>query len=121
MSNIAVSVQFLVSGNVRYHFGLGLTDQTGCVKASYSDFEEHRRKNTKLDEVDSTVRILIESDQELRKRDDYARRVFKESSPWWGNGWPLNAVIKPQERIVELGDGTTMVQIHTEPAQESAD
>jgi hypothetical protein len=124
LGNVKLEIHFFTHGNFRYAFGVGLTDEKGYLKTSYSDVEKERREdseynlmdyNTKLDDCDSTVKIVILSGQELRERNEKALRYFDKPLDWAKN-WPSNSKVKTQPVSVELRDQITHVQIPCELA-----
>jgi hypothetical protein len=60
----------VTKGNYRYAFKAGLTDEAGHLTAFYSDLDQRRREsaaenlmdyNTRLDGCDSTIKIVVPS------------------------------------------------------------
>jgi hypothetical protein len=126
VANVLMNIYFFTKGNFRYAFGLGFTDANGHLRASYSDIEESRRKNsefwvmdynTELDECDLQVKIFTPSEQYLREANEKALQTFGEPPPW-AKTWPANAQVKVQkeEIYVELKGPTTQVEIPAQPA-----
>ncbi len=126
VAEVLMNIYFFTKGNFRYAFGLGLTDANGHLRASYSDIEESRKKNsefwvmdynTKLDDCDPQVKIFIPSEEYLREANKKALDTFREPSPW-AKTWPANARVKVQkeETCVELKGPTTHVEIPAQPA-----
>lgn len=122
IANIEISIQFLMQGRRIYQFTLGLTDSSGGVTASYADLESKRRResqfsvmdyNTRLEDTDSSVKILLESDQEICKRREYTNRIYGRLEAET-EGERSNALVKPQVKFVELSETATVVQLQTE-------
>lgn len=69
--------------------------------------------NTPLEDCDSTVRIVIPSEQQLRAQFDLAMRSYPQP-PEWASPWPSNSRVKPSEVGVMLKDTVTSVHIPAE-------
>ncbi len=122
LSNVVVELHCFTKGNFRYGFKVGRTDESGYLHVSYTDVEKMRQNNakenlmdynTKLDDCDPRVTVVIPTEQQLRQQYDNALRFYQAPPPWAKN-WPSNAKVKTQEKSVELAQQTTRVEI---PAQ----
>jgi len=122
IGNILVLIHFFTGGNYRYGFEAGRTDDAGHLTISYDDVEKRRRSsaqeflmdyNTKLEECDPIVQIIVPSEQELLSRKQRVVENFGRI-PDWAATWPSNAEIKPQEKTVELVGQAVKVQISTD-------
>jgi hypothetical protein len=119
IGNILLLIHFFTGGTYRYGFEAGRTDDTGQLTLSYDDVEKRRRTsaqeflmdyNTKLEDCDAVVKIIVPSEQELLSRkqkdvENYGR------IPDWAATWPSNARINAQEERVELVGQTVVVRI----------
>jgi hypothetical protein len=122
LSNISIEMHFFTKGNFRYGFKLASTDESGSLRATYDDLEELRSRdaegnlmdyNTKLDECDPQVKIMIPSEQQLRQQYDNVMR-FYQTPPQWAKNWPSNGRIEaPLEVLTELDGQITKVQVPT--------
>jgi hypothetical protein len=119
VANISIDLSFYTNGNFRYRFGIGRTNDSGQLTISYADVEAIRRKNaefdlmdynTKLEQCDPRVEIVIDSEEELRDRYNKALRSYGEP-PAWGSIWPSNASIRAHKKSVELVGPITRVEI----------
>jgi hypothetical protein len=124
LSNVEVQVNFFVYKNFRYGFKAGRTDQLGLLRVSYADVETLRRRdsaqnlmdyNTKLEECDPVVEIVVPSEVALREQYNNAMRGYKRP-PAWAKNWPSNAQLKATPRKIELGGPLTEVGIVCKPA-----
>jgi hypothetical protein len=68
--------------------------------------------NTRLEECDPTVRIVILSEQELLSRQQKVVQSYGKE-PDWAASWPSNARVKPQQKAVELAGQFIRVAIPT--------
>lgn len=68
LSNVIVALRFFTKGNYRYAFNIGRTNDIGRITVSYNDIEKQRSRNaeeylmdynTKLEDCDSTIRVVI--------------------------------------------------------------
>ncbi len=119
LGNVAVELHLFTHGNFRDAFKVGRTDETGHMIISYQDVEAIRRENanfdlmdynTRLDDCDPQVKIVIPSEQQLRKQVENAMRFYQAPPPWAKN-WPSNAQLRSQEKSVEVVDQVTRVEI----------
>jgi hypothetical protein len=120
-ANILIDLEFSTKGNFRYRFGVGRTDESGRLTVSYADVEAIRKKNaefdlmdynTKLEQCDPQVAIVIDSEEELRERFNNALRSYKEP-PLWAKNWPSNSSVRNQKKLVELVGPTTHAEIQS--------
>lgn len=117
--NIIVHIEFFTNGNYRYGFEAGRTDKKGRLVVSYDELEHRRLSlsseflmdyNTKLDECDPIIKIVILSEEELRSRQRKVLR-FYGTEPDWAKAWPSNARIKAESKTVDLANQVTTVDI----------
>ena len=122
IGNVMIDLYLYTKGNFRYGFGVGRTNDSGQLTVSYADVEAIRKKNaefdlmdfnTKLEECDSRVEIVIDSEEKLREHYDNVMRSYKQPPPWAAN-WPSNAKVKAQKKSLELADPITRVEIPTQ-------
>jgi len=122
IGNVMIDLAFYTKGNFRYRFGVGRTDGSGRLAVAYAGVETIRKENaefdlmdynTKLEECDPRVEIVIDSEEELRER---YRKVLRSyaSPPAWAKDWPSNASVRAQKRSVELAGPVTRVEIQTQ-------
>lgn len=125
LSNVVVEVHFFTKRNFRYCFEVGRTDDAGHVRTSYADVEKLRWSNaqenlmdynTKLDSCDPQVKIVIPTEQQLREQHDNAMR-FYQVPPLWAKLWPSNAKVNALEKLVELTEEITRVEIPAQPVE----
>lgn len=119
IGNVLVSLHFFTKGNYRYGFQIGRTDDAGRISVSYDDVESLRRKdaqdnlmdyNTKLEDCDPSVAVVIPSQEELRQQYDNAMRFYK-APPEWATAWPENARLRAQERLFDMSASVTTIKI----------
>ena len=119
LGGVLVSIEFFTSGNLRYTFTAGRTDEMGTLNLSYLYFEKlrsHNAKfflmdyNTKLEECDSVIGISIPTNVQLRNQSENATKAFGEP-PDWANVWPSNGQIESIPRKVELIGPITEVKL----------
>jgi hypothetical protein len=119
IGNILLLIHFFTGGNYCYGFEAGRTDDTGQLTLSYDDVEKRRRTsaqeflmdyNTKLEECDPVVKIIVPSEQELLSRKQKVVENYGQI-PDWAASWQSNARIKAQEETVELVGQTVVVRI----------
>jgi hypothetical protein len=77
LANVSIDVVLFCGGVERYRFDAGVTDANGRLTTSYQQLEDSRTANqsfalmdynTRLDECDNTVAIVVPSVEELCKR-----------------------------------------------------
>jgi hypothetical protein len=124
IGNVMVQLELFTKGNYRYGFEAGRTDESGRLIVSYDDVEERRRRcsqqnlmdyNTRLEECDPTIRIVILPEQELLLRQQKVLQSYGRE-PDWAAFWPSNARVKAQEQAVELTGQVVKVEILTRSA-----
>jgi len=117
--NIMVQIEFFTNGNYRYGFEAGRTDRKGRLVVTYDDLDKRRAAlsrenlmdyNTRLEECDTTAKIVILSDDELRSRQQKALQ-FYGTQPDWAKVWPSNAQITARSRTMDLSEQTVRVDI----------
>lgn len=117
--NVMIELSFFTKGNFRYRLGIGRTDDSGRLSVSYAEVETVRQKNaefdlmdynTKLEDCDPRVEIIVDSEDELRERYKNVLRSYAEPPPW-AEHWPSNASVRGQKKPVELTGQTTRVEI----------
>lgn len=120
--NVMINLSFFTKGNYRYGFSVGRTNLEGKLVVSYTDVEAIRQSNasydlmdynTRLEECDSRVEIVIDSENELRQRYDSVLRSYGRA-PTWASHWPSNAAVLAQKKLVELAGPMTRVEIPAE-------
>jgi len=110
IGDVLVLVNLFTGGRYRYGFIAGRTDERGRLNISYDDIEMLRRTNakeflmdynTKLEDCDPLVQIVVPSQEDLLARKE---RVFENfgRTPDWAVTWPSNAKVKAQESTVKL-------------------
>jgi len=119
LSNIVVEVHFFTRGNYRFGFKVGRTDESGHLSTSYSEIEALRGRdaeenlmdyNTRLDDCDPTVEIVVPSERELREQANNAQRIY-QTLPDWAEIWPSNARANAAEASVQLVGQIVFVQV----------
>lgn len=119
LGNVMIDLYFYANGNFRYGFGVGRTDDSGCLTVFYSHVEAIRKKNaefdvmdynTELDDCDPRVEVVIDTEEGLRKRYDNVLRSYKKP-PAWADNWPSNARVRGRRISVELTGKVTRVEI----------
>ena len=122
VGNVIIRIQFFIRGNYRFGFFVGRTDSGGHLRIAFADIELLRLKNatenlmdynTQLEDCDSTVRIVIPSEQQLHEQFDVAVRSYQQP-PDWASCWPSNGRVKSSEATVALTDTVTSVHIPAE-------
>ncbi len=119
VANVVVEIRFFTRGTQRYSFALGRTDEGGHLSAPYSEIERIRRDNaedslmdynTKLEDCDSDVKLVIPSQPQLVEQYDRALRNYGQP-PGWANVWPSNVKITAEEKSVRLINSVTEAQV----------
>jgi hypothetical protein len=119
VSDVMIDLSFFTKGNFRYRLGIGRTDKSGHLRVSYAEVEKARQRNaefdimdynTRIEDCDPRVEIVIDSEHELRERYNNVIRSYAEP-PSWAEPWPSNASVRGQKRLVELTSQTTRVEI----------
>jgi hypothetical protein len=122
MENIIVEVHFFQHERHRFGFKVGRTDNHGRLNISYAEIEKIRFKNakenlmdynSKLDECDRGVKIVIPSESQLLDQYQNAVQSYLQS-PEWAKVWPSNSRIKEKEIIAMVDGDLTYVIIETE-------
>ena len=122
IANVMIDLTFDTKGNFRYRFGVGRTDDSGRLTVSYADVETIRQHNaefdlmdynTKLEECDPRVEIVIDSEEELRERYKNVLNSYGEPPPW-AKSWPSNASVRGEKKPLELAGPITRVEIPTQ-------
>lgn len=117
--NVLVLINLFTGDKYRYGFVVGRTDESGKLNVSYDDIEKLRRDhaqeflmdyNTKLEQCDPLVQIIVPSEEELLAR---KQRVVENYGqiPDWAVIWPSNANVRAQESMVNLVGQTVEVLI----------
>ncbi len=84
--NILVESHFFTGGRFRYSFKIGRTGDHGGLRCSYSDIDGIRRHNgidnlmdynTKLEDCDPTIMLMVPSEQELRNQLGNALKFYQ--------------------------------------------
>jgi hypothetical protein len=119
LGNVDLEVNFFMKRNYRYGFKVGRTNESGVLNVSYTDIEKLRRKdaeqnlmdyNSRLEDCDSEVEIVIPSEKMLREEYNNALRGYGVP-PAWAKHWPSNDRIEASPRKVEVNGPTTDVFI----------
>jgi|SRR6185437_5564739 len=119
LADVVVEVHFFTNGQYRYAFKVGRTDQAGHLRVSYREIESIRRRNalenlmdynTKLDDCDPIVKIVVPSEAHLRNQYDSALRGYQQP-PVWAESWPANAKVAPTETPARLVEQVTRVRV----------
>jgi hypothetical protein len=125
LRNVLVTVTLFTTGNLRYVFQAGRTNEIGFLRISYAEIEKQRVKNstiflmdynTRLEACDAKVRIMIPTELELRTSLQRASRNC-EQPPDWASIWPSNELIETSLREVELIGPITSVSIGCTPSR----
>lgn len=125
MSDVSISIDFFFHGNHRYGFRLGPTDKDGHLRVTYSDVEERRRANlkvqpwdykTRLDECDPIIRVSVPTQDELdaavRIATSFNMGVVPPDAEQWAGANNRHVTCKAVE--VHLVGGEADVDIHCE-------
>ena len=110
MGNVLVLINLFIGGRYRYGFFVGRTDDRGRLNVSYEDVEKLRHAsavqsvmdyNTKLDDCDPLIQIVVPTEEDLLGR---KQRAFEHYGriPSWAVTWPSNANVKAHEITVNL-------------------
>jgi hypothetical protein len=108
--DVLVLINLFTGGTYRYGFVAGRTDKEGRLNVSYDDLEKLRRANaqeflmdcnTKLEDCDPLVQIVVPSVEDLLARKAKVLENFGRA-PDWAMTWPSNAKVKAQESTVKL-------------------
>ena len=122
VSNVLVQLEFFVSGNSRYIFKVGRTDVHGTLRVSYDEVESLRATaqkqflmdyNSKLEDCDPTIRIIIPTEQDLLKQYQKVEHAFQRQ-PEWATPWPSNKHIQAAATVVRLTADANIAQIEAE-------
>jgi hypothetical protein len=122
IGNVVLTIHFFTSGNLRYGFAIGRTDNDGHLSVSYNDIERLRRRNahenlmdynTPLGSCDPKICVVILSDLQLREQFDKAVRFYGKP-PDWATHWPSNSRVKPVSEPVMLIGDLISVQVRAE-------
>jgi hypothetical protein len=117
LGNVVTELHFFTGGRFRYAFKVGRTDEIGHLSTSYGNIEVLRRANatenlmdynTRLEDCDSTVKVVVPSQEHLAKQYESAVRAYHQA-PAWARIWPSNAKVKAEERSVQLTEEVTRV------------
>jgi hypothetical protein len=123
IGNVLLELNFFVGGQYRFGFKIGRTNSVGALTISYDDVEQIRTGravenlmdyNSKPDDCDNRIQIVIPSERTLREQVAVVQRIY-QTAPEWSKHWPSNANIRPAEALVDLIEGITHIEIHTEP------
>jgi hypothetical protein len=126
LGKVKIEINFFTHGNFRYAFGAGFTDEMGHMTVTYFELEAQRRKsseynvmdyNTKLDDCDPKLELVVLSDEELRQRNNKAERYFDAPLPW-AKDWPSNIRVGAQKIRVMLREEVTRVDIPVQSMRE---
>ncbi len=116
LSNVLVELHFYMNGNYRYAFKIGRTDQAGDLRVTFEDIEGFRSNhalqhlmdyNTRLEDCDPLVRVVIPSQEELNQQYRTVMKSYQVPPPW-AVDWPSNTQ-QGQEKWVELGDRPAVI------------
>jgi hypothetical protein len=119
ISDVLVLINLFTGGKYRYGFVAGRTDKEGRLIVSYEDIEKLRRANaqeflmdynTKLEDCDPFVQIVVPSEKDLLDRKEKVFQNFGRT-PEWAVIWPSNAKVRSQENTVKLVGQTVEVPI----------
>ena len=119
IGNVLLAIQFFTAGNYRYEFTVGRTDESGLSKVSYGDIEMLRSThakfflmdyNTRLEDCDPAVRIIIPTEGELRRAFEAAVKVY-DKPPDWARDWPQNSRVEASPQTTQLTGPVTNVLI----------
>ena len=119
LANVMIELSFYTNGRFRYSFGVGRTDSAGQLIVSYSDLEAIRKENaefnlmdynTKLDECDPRVEVVIESEGQLRDSYDQVLRYYS-APPDWAKIWPSNSYVRAHKKFADLTNTVTRVEM----------
>jgi hypothetical protein len=123
VGGVLVEINFFVNRVYRFGFKVGRTNADGSLKISYGDVEAIRREraaeslmdyNTKLEDCDNSVQIVVPSDEKLREQMKTVIRIY-QAPPFWAEDWPENNRVREVEKMVDLAEGATQVDIPAEP------
>jgi hypothetical protein len=115
VGNVLVDLHLYARGNFRFAFRVGRTDSEGKLTITYADVEAQRRANaefnlmdynTKLDDCDPRVEIVVASEKELRDQYENVLRSYKKP-PAWAADWPANAQVTGHREPIELSGKVT--------------
>jgi hypothetical protein len=125
VSDVMVEIQFFTKGDYRFGFKMGRTNEMGELKISYADVERLRAENaqrflmdynTNLEQCDSTVRIEIPSERQLRDASQAAHKAYG-TEPEWAKAWPSNYRIESKPLLVQLDGPTTNARMPSKRLQ----
>ena len=113
-----VECQLFCKGVLRYCFMVGRTDSQGALSFSFDDIERIRRRrgleslmdyNTPLEDCDSTVKIVVPSQERLRQQTQQALASYG-AVPDWAVPWPSNGECE-KAAWVALNNGDNLAKV----------
>ena len=119
VSNVMIEFEFFVKGSFRFALKVGRTNEAGCLSVTYEEIEVLRRDraeknvmdyNTKLDDCDPSVRVVVRSEQELLDQRDNVLRFYRHE-PEWAKDWPSNHRISARPITVETVEHETRAEV----------
>lgn len=123
LRDVVVRLRLFTNGNFRYAFHVGLTDRCGHLSVSYDDVEGLRSENahhfmmdynTRLEDCDPQISVVVPSEPTLREQYDAVMRHFG-TPPEWSNPWPANgALIVTDEVRAPLAEAVTEVRVRSQ-------
>jgi hypothetical protein len=119
LGNVVVEIHFFTGGRYRYAFKVGRTDEAGHLSIPYREIERVRRENavenlmdynTKLEDCDPTVKIVVPSEGQLRQQYDRAVRAYQQP-PAWAAVWPSNGKVLAEDKSIQLAEPVNQVRV----------
>lgn len=125
VGDVLVEIHFFTNGNYRFGFKVGRTNDVGELTISYSDVERLRAVNaqrflmdynTNLEQCDSTIKIEMPSERQLRDASQVALKAYG-TEPEWAKAWPSNYRIESKPVLVHLEGPTTSIRMPSKRLQ----
>jgi hypothetical protein len=119
IENILVWIHLYTLGNYRYGFEAGRTNAEGRLVVTYDDLEKQRREdgaffvmdyNTPLEECDPIAKLIVDSEGELRSRQQGALKSSGKQ-PTFATPWPSNRFVEVESTTVELAERVVNVEL----------
>ncbi len=123
VKDVLAEIHLFMSGDYRYGFKVGRTNDAGQLTISGKEIEKLRRDcakenlmdyNTPLEECDPVVKILIPSEKELRTQCENVKRLH-DRPPEWAIRWPANGRVTASEKMVEVTGPEIRANIVVDP------